>query len=367
MKILYPSFFALIALLSSCNKEILNDENPLNSNQSTSFSLEEAAKTLAVDCEVVYVAYREFVLTHPEYIYKEQIDTSNAYYNHLENRLIDFYPDRAYIGMIQDADGFYEQLLQQDELELTQVDSSDVTLNDSLPSFNFYQKELDLESSDLDWLLAMESLASQYPSNPASYNEIMELSALRSNKTNGIWATVLSVIVAHPAASAAVGAGVVLAGYDIYWARKCKQRAKEETHLRFDASEGYNDRADAFRHISASMMLRRYVGQAQAAGWVHEIVNKNECAEHQMDFHNNKVGSKTQYWYFRNKPQFGKKDYKLWCDRIETFTKSQATNGHCVVGTWLYSTDPTDEAITCSDMKADRKNNISSLKYIYIK
>jgi hypothetical protein len=137
---------------------------------------------------------------------------------------------------------------------------------------------------------------------------------------------------------------------------------------------GHNDLADAFRHISWTMMTRRYIGitRTKFYGWGNEqkrIFSSGgiECSEKWMDLHNNKVGYKTMYWFFRNKPTLSKKDYKGWCDRIETYIDSTHINGHHVLGSWLNSSSSDDYILTCKQIRKDHRKNISSIKYIFIK
>jgi hypothetical protein len=283
-------------------------------------------------------------------------------------------PDKAYPGIVNDASLFFQEWV---DSNYVAEDSIDYTLTDLIPTREYIKNEMNLTDDELYDFDSFESLASRYPSQPATYDEIMTIAEISSYKTQGWIGNVLAAIVAKPAIAAAAAGGVTVVAvgcYDAYWVLKNKKRAEEEQLERFDPGTGHNDLADAFRHISWTMMTRRYIGitRTKFYGWGNEqkrIFSSGgiECSEKWMDLHNNKVGYKTMYWFFRNKPTLSKKDYKGWCDRIETYIDSTHINGHHVLGSWLNSSSSDDYILTCKQIRKDHRKNISSIKYIFIK
>jgi hypothetical protein len=152
---------------------------------------------------------------------------------------------------------------------------------------------------------------------------------------------------------------ILYSGYVVYRAYQARSRAYA-ARTNYYSSGASGTKGDAFRHIYASMHLRRYVGSwvVQLVGWANEVRNPNQCHDREMDFHNNRVGYSTKYSTFRNGTS--RHDYGRWGRRVRDFVNNSGANGTLQSG-WNWSaTNPLNCTIVDNDVA-----NTSNNRYIY--
>jgi len=98
-------------------------------------------------------------------------------------------------------------------------------------------------------------------------------------------------------------------------------RSKGKAAEYYPALGGGDDRRDAFRHIFASVILRRYCTEwgALLVTNANEWLANNSYAAHQMDYHNNTVGRVAKYNHFRGHWFWDRWGWKTWGQRVRSY------------------------------------------------
>jgi len=366
-KIIY--IFTLLAIgLTSCDK---TESYELTKTTEEPTSPTFVSKLPSFNAEVLYVVGREYETLKdgtnqksPKFNVKGNVVNANTMtlYEYIEMRLIQLYPDVAYVGMAKDIEQEGTQAMQmyKDYLAKRKVweETQGVFREEEIetPGFTSIENEIKLLAMTSEEEVQFRALNALATSSELVTNADLE-NTLKSKSIKGIQKAPQITL------AAALGVAVVVVGvYAVIRAEICKDRAVAKQ------SEFYGSRADlqpdAFRHIYVSMMLRRYL--SQPTSWlimdvyqenVKNWFNKsgaNAPRDKYMDYHNNNVGRDTQYDQLRGKWLKDMHKWELWGERVKNFV-NDSNNG--VKKRWLSTTD--NETV-----KSDR-NSTDNYKYIW--
>ncbi len=354
--------------LTSCDK---TESYELTKTTEEPTSPTFVSKLPSFNAEVLYVVGREYETLKdgtnqksPKFNVKGNVVNANTMtlYEYIEMRLIQLYPDVAYVGMAKDIEQEGTQAMQmyKDYLAKRKVweETQGVFREEEIetPGFTSIENEIKLLAMTSEEEVQFRALNALATSSELVTNADLE-NTLKSKSIKGIQKAPQITL------AAALGVAVVVVGvYAVIRAEICKDRAVAKQ------SEFYGSRADlqpdAFRHIYVSMMLRRYL--SQPTSWlimdvyqenVKNWFNKsgaNAPRDKYMDYHNNNVGRDTQYDQLRGKWLKDMHKWELWGERVKNFV-NDSNNG--VKKRWLSTTD--NETV-----KSDR-NSTDNYKYIW--
>ncbi len=366
--------FALVAFtLTSCDK-----------NEVLKQTIEEptlptfVSKLPSFNADVLYVVGREYETLKdgtsqksPRFKVKGNVVNANTMtlYEYIEMRLIELYPDVAYVGMAKDMEQEGTQAMQmyKDYLAKRKVweESQGIFREEEIetPGFTSIEDEIQLMSMTPEEEAKFRALNALATSSEFVTNVDLE-NILKAKSSTGIQKSPQITL------EAALGIAVLVVGvYAVIRAEICKERA-ENMQIRTDFYGNRTDLLpDAFRHIYVSMMLRRYLSQPTSwlimdvyqenvKIWLKNIFRKidvvNNPRDKYMDYHNNNVGRDTQYDQFRGKWLADMHNWELWGRKVRDFVNI-SNNG--VKKNWLSTTDT-------ETVKNDR-NNTDKFKYIW--
>ncbi len=358
--------FMAVALFSSCSKETLDDEILTENNVNRSdvlYNFELGSDTIAevmppiltsnlpiFPFEVLYVVCKEYESvedgTSSKSTYKNRHILSYSKNEYAESRLIDLYPDKAYPGIVEDSENFYDSVVnvynsypyfesssnvrseyvidEKPEEELKYISDEN-----EMEILNMTEQEIIRFKAMID-IARMENFATLNDIFKASGNSMM----LNEKVDWLLWGTV----------------AVIFGAYAYERIMFCKQRAyeKEAEYYRHNIVKG-----DVFRHILVNVMLRRYISRTAAymiMDVIYENLNINYPCHRYMDWHNNYVGRVTKYSTFRIT-----NDWQIWSDKVYNYVDNDS-NG--VFKNWTISTPK-------RDVKREEKQ-VDDEKYIYI-
>lgn len=138
----------------------------------------------------------------------------------------------------------------------------------------------------------------------------------------------------------------VAAGWKYFRAKQAERRAIRQSSAFYPSQHETDTQRDAHRHISVSLMLRRFVG-ADLAKYATDWHERNSSGPaHVMDLHNNDIGREHRYKSFRGRRILDRWDYKLWTSNIFVYIDDEAANGVLVTGWQANPQMTTEEAWT---------------------
>jgi hypothetical protein len=363
--------FYLIALvaftLTSCNDNEVVQKQSFEEPTPPTF----VSKLPSFNAEALYVVGREYETLKdgtsqksPKFKVKGNVVNANAMtlYEYIEMRLIELYPDVAYVGMAKDMEQEGTQAMQmyKDYLAKRKVweESQGIFHEEEIetPAFTSIEDEIQLLAMTPEEEANFRALNALATSSEFVTNVDLE-NIFKSKSNTGIQKAPQITL------AAALGVAVVVVGvYAVIRAEICKDRAVAKQN------EFYPNRSDlkpdAFRHIYVSMMLRRYlteptswlimdVYQENVKNWFNKSGANNPCDKY-MDYHNNYVGRHTKYDLFRGSWWRDMHKWELWGTRVRNFV-DDSNNG--VSKNWAADTD--EETV-----KND-KNSTDKNKYIW--
>lgn len=365
-KIIY--IFTLVAfMLTSCNDNEVVQKQSFEEPSPPTF----VSKLPSFNAEALYVVGREYETLKdgtskksPKFKVKGNVVNANAMtlYEYIEMRLIELYPDVAYVGMAKDMEHEGTQAMQMynDYLAKRKVweESQGIFREEEIetPGFTSIEDEIQLMSMTPEEeakFRALNALATG--SEFATTSDFENLFKVKSN------ADIQKAVQFEPVSTATIVAVVASVGL-VYAAARviiCYDRTIEMQQR----DDFYKNKSgmlpDAFKHIYVSMMLRRYLTQPMAwlimdVGWENIASPNNLPRDKYMDYHNNNVGRDTQYDLFRGKWLADMHKWELWGARVRDFVDN-TNNG--IKMNWLETTDK-------ETVKSER-NNANKNKYIW--
>jgi len=356
----------------------------------------------------VYIVYREFVNKHRDA--ERLIQLKEPYWQYLERRLLELYPDRGYRGMLRDADreanqnraawAQYKQQLHQyntawqedlvcplsggcysdcslsgtclldepNETDHYPVDPSWTGQEDpepdlyAVPSLQEEIGFMQLTSFETERLYYYEALArgefAQALGDTRSLDDLIRAAGEGRTSSN-------QVATASWAGPVLIGLGIVAVGAYVAWRiDTSRDRAESEANRLYPHLSRDGTQKDAFRHTFLAVQLHRYVGDFLAFSILtgyELVISPNPQKKHTvMDLHNNDLGRSVRYRHFRGHWLFDALNWSLWRDRVHAYIGNTA-NG-VFISEWEPETaDPSfTEAFT-------RKLQVPLRKYIYFR
>lgn len=353
-KLIFIVLASTLFIIQSCEKRAIDfPEFAIDTNSDTIQFLDVPT----FPASVIHVLHREFVISNPDVILTSELLDSN-YISHMENRLIQLYPNVAFIGMLNFTDGKLQPII--NDLP-SYIDTVDVIDMDTIPSLFSEKRELNMDSIESFEWQAFEALAQKYSSSPATLDEILETDSTlfaSSGKTNINWCKITYAYYLSAIATPWASFRVWQSG------RRAERMEKKPDYY---GSYGTDNKSDAFRHITWNVLMRRYVGNtiAYLTAGANEVCGSNKCSSKQMDFHNNYIGRVSKYSLFRDKQNTKRWQWKKWCENVRTFVNDSNNAVYVGDGRWWDNTNKS-ETKTCKQIRKDRKT-ISDYKYIYLK
>ncbi len=134
-----------------------------------------------------------------------------------------------------------------------------------------------------------------------------------------------------PAAFTAIALGVV-AYWKVYRVKQAREWAVERSEQYYPHLDSEDTKKDAYRHILANMMVRRYVG-APATKYIadrYENENPNLPRARVMDLHNNDIGRVHRYSSFRGHWLWDRWDHSEWAVRVRNYIDATLVNGEYI-------------------------------------
>lgn len=392
------SFFAIYAMATlamalafgSCKKEkyetMSNKGNSVlsDSNSNPNRELEEPPLSDSIvympptittvlpsfPCDVLFVINKEYELAEDGLTLKTEYNglpiTAYSKGKYLELRLADLYPNLVYEGLVDDSQDFCDSVKMAYEAYLAlNPQTPDTT---GMKSGNAFSVMVD-KDEDVTFMTEEQFFVhlKMTDEERALFNVFKGLAASES------YATLEDILKASENTTglkqtrfcwAAFSCICILAvGYvsNIYYtAITCRDRASNATSNYYSNYSNAGQKGDAFRHISVSMMLRRYLNLTKAfliMDVIYEgITNQNEYArDTHMDLHNNWVGRETKYWTFRGSYFGDMYSWQTWLYRIKSFVDNSNNGVH---KSWT-----TGDSF--SSLLWDRLQNPCPYKYIY--
>lgn len=363
----------VLVTMQSCKKEELENSNIETKEYGDgqdllrNFELESDADIMPpiLSCnlpifpfEVLYVVCKEYESvedgTSAKSTYKNRQILSYTKSEYAESRLIDLYPDKAYVGIVEDSQDFYDSVVNIYNSypyleESTGYGINGVDLPDEELEFVSHENEaivLNMTVNETSILESMNNLARMR--SFATLNDIFNASGKTQSLSEKFDLVTFGMI-------------AVMVGTYIYQrALLCAQRAETKALAYYGESDGNGvivvksgTDGDAFKHVFVNVMLRRYLTQPLAyliMDVYYENANPNVPCHTYMDWHNNCVGRKTKYSTFR----IGN-NWETWGVNVKNYINN-TNNG--VYKSWTDSTPK-------KTVKKEEKD-VDDKKYIYI-
>ncbi|MBR6776016.1 MAG: hypothetical protein IKM23_09975 [Bacteroidales bacterium] len=299
--------------------------------------------------EVLYVVCKEYESvvdsTSSKSIYKNRHILTYSKNEYAESRLIDLYPNKAYVGIVEDSQDFYDSVMNvynsYPYLEgSTGYGINGAILPDEESEYISDENEVNLLEMTVNETIrfeAMNSLARM--SGFATLDDISKASGntmiLQQDKFDWVFFGMVAVIVGS---------------YVYNRAKICKDRALEKTDEYYK-----NDvvKADVFRHIFVNVLLRNDISKTMAyfiMDVCYETLNPNPPCHLYMDWHNNYVGRVKKYSTFK-----AGNGWEKWGQNVRNYVNN-TNNG--VYKSWTKDT-------VKKTVKKEEKN-VDDNKYIYL-
>lgn len=274
---------------------------------------------------------------------------------YIEQRLMELYPETAYIGMLKDAREEAEEFKSEYNQYLTDLKAYEiqngidyVEIEDVYQPFTTLEAEIELTNmteEEIKLFNEYEKYAkSLVPIDRETLDSLLNINYLKGGIINPTW--LISA------------AGIVIAGYDIWRVLQARNRAEQKTTEFYPTLGGPGRKGDAFRHMYVSMHLRRYL--TEVASYLvmtgYEVFTSNPPRDEIMDLHNNKVGRHNKYSLFRGDYWGDLNDWEQWAINVRNFV-NVSSNGQDML--WEDPYSPTKQE--AKDDEAQVSNN----KYIY--
>ena len=368
-------FFASMVILSmvsliSCKKENLQEQTiskevHYRSNRTDEFNnyttLAEVMPPILYSnlptfpFEALYVVTKEYESAEDGTSHKTNYNgrqiTSYSKAEYLESRLIDLYPDKAYVGIVEDSQDFYDSVVavynSYPYIEAVANDSTNSRGNlafteDKEEELEYISDENEIEilgmtEEEVVRFKAMNELARM--EEFATLDDIFKVGGMRTIKDARFSWVEFGII------------AILVGAYVYNRALLCASRATSKT-WQFYNEDAVGKKCDAFKHTLVNVLLRRNLSRPMAylimdVYW--EGTHQNYPCDKYMDWHNNYVGRVTKYSSFRVT-----NNWETWAQNVRNYINN-SDNG--VKKNWTTSTP--ESTVKNQEQQVDDK------KYIY--
>ncbi len=257
-------------------------------------------------CEVLFVVNKEYELVaegrSEKTVYQNREILSYTQPDYVELRLIELFPDLAYVGVMEDSQNFYDSVsgvydtylnnIQVDERG-TEVPCGDI---EELPYISDENEIVVLEMTETEKECFLQYIKIAGMDKFATLEDIYKV----GGKDQFIKATNFNWVL-----FGCICALVVEYGSYVYnRALLCRDRATLKTDEYFNGNSDAGEKGDAYRHVSVSMLLRYYLSEFKSylimdVAWEQFLSPNDYPCDTQMDIHNNYVGRHRKYYNFR--------------------------------------------------------------------
>ncbi|MBO5974839.1 MAG: hypothetical protein J6U44_05640 [Paludibacteraceae bacterium] len=333
----YFIFIIIAICVYSCKSKqliqqpIIDEQSPITTVDTT--------KIPSFPAEIIYILAREYEAIHDETKQKyhtekakSEREDSITIDNYLEKRLIQFYPNLAYKGMIKKlyflSQNSIPKKQQKDLLQPTlEIKLSEKKENERFHTYVSDKDEiefLNMTSEEIKIYRQLNALADS--SLFFSLNDLENISLNDSNfqTKKQLLSDSIPFFLKENLTIPLIFSGG--GSYVFYRIMQSKARAEYVSEYLYPQRTKYGMQGDAFRHIFVNVMLKRYTSEALA--WLimdiyWEKAGNNAPCDLLMDLHNNSVGRSTKYQYFRGDNLF---DWQKWAKNIEFFINDTTRN-----------------------------------------
>lgn len=355
-------------MLTSCDQNEVIQKQSFEEPTPPTF----VSKLPRFNAEALYVVGREYETLKdgtskksPKFKVKGKVVSADTLtlFEYIEMRLIELYPDKAYVGMAKDMaeEGTLAMQMYSDYLAQRKVweESQGIFHEEEIetPGFTSIEDEIQLMAMTPEEEVKFRTLNALATNSEFATTADFEAFFKVKSNTGMKQAAQLEPISTGLLVASVMGVG---AGYAVARVIICYDRTIEMQQR----DDFYKNKTgmlpDAFNHIYVSMMLRRYLSQPMAwlimdVGW-ENIISKNEFPRDKyMDYHNNNVGRDTRYDLFRGKWLADMHKWELWGTRVRDFVNDTIHNG--VKMNWLTTTD--------KETVKNERNSADKNKYIW--
>lgn len=343
-----PLIFALMAILatimlSSCKKENMPKQESSNvvyrsnDDEARDFTSDTTNEVMPpILCsnlptfyvEVLYVVAKEYETvedgTSTKTTYNGRQITSYSKAEYMESRLIDLYPEEAYVGLADESRVFYDSVVAvyNSYPYVEVIEDADANGRDCFAFAEDKDEELEYVSDEneieilnmtedeIAWIISMNELARM--KRFANLDDILKINKSKESKEvpllNGPALRMVMIV---------YGAYV----FERTWisAKRAIDKSKE-----FYGDYLPGQKGDAFKHIFVNVMLRRYLSRPMAY-FIMDVIYENippinQPCDRYMDWHNNYVGRVTKYSDFRKTD-----NWETWATKVRNFINNSIT------------------------------------------
>lgn len=352
---------ACLPVLVSCNKT--PNSNDWFETDDSFWDSEPIPPSLRCDLpifpfEALYVVAKEYELFESglsaKTTYKGVPMSAYTKGEYMELRLIDLFPNEAYEGMVAESQSFYDNAcalyndyLNQDYEWSKARNDSTIAWNEEHPYVSDDDEILFMQMTDSE--VEVMHYYNQIAANEqfASLKDVYSATGTQSNFKAASYGVLTFGCVA-----------IALGSYTFLRALNCSSRTYERVEYYYGETNT-GEVSDAFKHITVSVLLRRYLTKPMAyliMDVFYETMHPTPINRSTMDKHNNVIGRNTKYSLFRGAFFADMFNWKLWVSRVKTFVDDSEN------GVFVNWDDSTDESIVRADEQAISRN-----KYIYFK
>lgn len=348
-KIHYLPLLAILFALIGCQDDNL-EESILSAPSEPQFS----ANLPKFPAVALHIIEREYALKSNNPKGRTAGLTLDQY---LEQRLLELFPDQAYVGMMEEMRATIEILTEEYNQYLIEraayeaAIGADTVEADEYVPFTTLENEIALTDMTQDEIELFQELESY-----ASTDEPMDIEAMQSllenpnERLSGGYITNTQIL--------------FVAGYAAWRILQSKNRAEQKAAEYFPGLTDAGEKGDAFRHIFVSMHLKRYITEPGAwavMGGVEarrDLDGTNVPRDRTMDLHNNKIGRNTKYDSFRDKWLKYLNNWEHWSKNVRDYVNN-SSNG--VDMPWADNEIPP----TSNSAAENQEKNVSDKIYIF--
>ncbi|MDD3078582.1 MAG: hypothetical protein PHH37_05710 [Paludibacter sp.] len=364
MKKLICSFVLVAFTLASCNDNEIEQKQTVQEPIPPTF----ISKLPCFNSDALYVVGREYETLKDgtsqkssKFRVKGKVVSADSLtlFEYIEMRLIELYPDKAYVGMskdIEDEGTFAMQMyndylaqrkvweesqgIYQEEHEIEEITSTEKLIEVMNPS-----------TEELELIQSLDSLATG--ATYATTNDFENILKVKgSSDIRKSSQSIVGVVLISVGVIAAIGVTEYLV------AKMCERRTYNKLYEFYGTRSPLGgSKEDAFKHTCVSMLLCSYLTQPSA--WLimdvyYENANPNKPCDKYMDLHNNSVGRHWKFWSFRGSYFGDMFKWEKWTKRVYNYIEN-SDNG--IKMDWNVDTVE-------STVKSD-ESDANNYKYIY--
>lgn len=333
-----PFFFffvnlCLLVMLSACRtqKAATDGVVPL--------VVEQPDTTLipAFSGELLYLFGREYQAMHDSL--SDKYDTPEALLvrekhismsDYIEQRLVTFFPETAYNGMIRKWERIAESLVKPDKQEMVLLNNDELgrfQLRKDIPPMGLTEQEeaafLQLTDEENILFQYLNTLATS--AQMATRAELPDAACRLTYSDNKAFAPDIHASFEEEN----ILVSLLLAGgpYAFYRVILAKKRAETKAKEYYGSDTNTGKIGDAFKHTFVNVLLTAYLSEDIAKFVMNDVWEQwhiNAPCDRYMDLHNNYIGRHARYMEFHGTTD----DWTIWAENVHHFILDTLSNGN---------------------------------------